>query len=189
MFKHDIVLPWKIDPALSSIFFLHLGYVSARYNLVEKAGEMKNIVLLPLMLLCLAISYYFSMMNLRTSGIIKVNIIHNIVGDYLPFTLTGLFVLFWYFMACFKIYSFAPVISFYGRNSMVILGTHYSIMHLIKNALKGRMDVTGIAFNVGLSIFLMILSLPLISLAKKYVPQFTGYDKLIKPRVNAGVQV
>jgi fucose 4-O-acetylase-like acetyltransferase len=182
MYWHHIVLPYKLDAACSSIIFFHLGYMARQKDWVIKAANWKPAILIPVVLISLAVSYYFSMLNIQQSGINKVNIIHNIVGDYLPFTLTGLFVLAWFILTAYKVGNGLALLNYYGRNSMVILGTHYITLHVIKDNIDKYIDVETLGFNVLLTVILLVLSLPLIYLAKRFVPAFTSYDKLIKTK-------
>jgi fucose 4-O-acetylase-like acetyltransferase len=187
LFKYGIILPYKLDPAFSAILFFHLGNMARENDWITKVSNLKNTLLIPIVVLSFGISYYFSWLNLQTSGINKVNLIHNIVGDYIPFTLTGLFVLVWFMVLCYKLGNQSVMLRYYGRNSMVILGTHYVILKLVKDFAAKYTDVNTILFNVLISIFLMLFSLAIIQLAKRFVPALTGYDKLIKKRVSAGI--
>jgi acyltransferase len=189
MYWHDIVLPYKIDAAFSSILFLHLGYVARQKDWVVQVGNWKPSILIPVVIISFAISYYFSMLNIEQSGINKVNIIHNIVGDYLPFTLTGLFVLVWFIIIAYKLGNGLSLLNYFGRNSMVILGTHYITLHIIKDNIDKYVDVETLGFNILLTGFLLALSLPLIYLAKRFVPAFTSYDKLIKTKSSVAKKV
>lgn len=188
MYKHSIVLPWKLDPAFSSILFFHAGYLAAKKHWIAKANNFSTPLLVAMIAGSIVISAYFSNLNIVLSGISKVNLIHNTMGEYVPFIVTAFLCIFWYMMISFKAGNLSDIVTYYGRNSLVILGTHYSILHIIKNLLKGHIEVTGVLFNIVLSIFLMLISIPLIRLSKRFVPKLTGYEKLIKPRLNAGVQ-
>ena len=187
LFKYGIVQPYKLDPAFSAILFFHLGHVAREHDWVTKVSTLKNTLLIPIVAISFGISYYFSWLNLQTSGINKVNLIHNIVGDYIPFTLTGVLVLVWFMVLCYRLGNQSVMLRYYGRNSMVILGTHYVILKLVKDFAAKYTDVNTILFNVLISIFLMLFSLVIIHLAKRFVPALTGYEKLIKSKVRAQI--
>jgi hypothetical protein len=63
---------------------------------------------------------------------------------------------------------------------MVILGTHYVLLGIFKLMLKNYFDVTSPVYQFTVSVLIMIISVGIIYLSKKFVPALTGYRPLIK---------
>lgn len=113
-------LPWSIDAALTGVVFFGLGFLLKNFIFGEKFNNIKTFLLIPVFFL---LQILFSTLNGRidmTSGL----------GNYFYFyaaALSGIF--FWLIVA--KKMQTNKIISFFGKNTMVIFSLQIIVFSLI----------------------------------------------------------
>ncbi|EDM45327.1 Acyltransferase 3 [unidentified eubacterium SCB49] len=165
-----IKLPWSIDVAMVALAFYCVGNVlKAKMISVEK----KKSILWFLFLFAAHIGLFL----LNTE---KIDMYRSIYGIPTYFLLSGLcgsiaYVLFFKLVPIFK------PLSYLGKNSIVILATHLRALTVIKLILLLVLGITVFQFSeiekFILSIFQILLAIPIIWFVNKYIPIANGTIK------------
>ncbi|MDO5969176.1 acyltransferase family protein [Flavivirga aquimarina] len=164
----DFKLPWSIDVACVSLVFYMSGNV-----LKEQLVKLNSNKLLIVMLFALILSLTIGFVNP------KIDMYRAIYGNELLFIINGLtgtlFVLL--FFKKFRILNF---FAFLGKNTIVLLVMHFRALTFIKAILMVigiQVFVFSEPIKFFISIFQVLLILPLIFLINKYAPIFNGKIK------------
>jgi fucose 4-O-acetylase-like acetyltransferase len=93
----------------------------------------------------------------------------------LPFV--AILALFW---AC-KPLPHIPLFCYYGRYSLIILGTHPLILQPVRFLLLRQGMESGVELTLIVFVVTMLVELPLIWLLKTWAPRFTAQEPFFKP--------
>ncbi len=74
-----------------------------------------------------------------------------------------------------------PGLNYLGRYSIVVLGTHYVYIPIVRHLLEWCTGCTGLALSAVTLIVVLALMFPTIALFIKVFPRFTAQKELIKP--------
>lgn len=160
---------WSFDIALVALSFYSLGFFFK--NRLLNLNKKEALWLLLLALIFHSILYFFNT---------KVDMYRSVYGNQFVFITSGVFgCLFWLmFFKSFPVFNF---LSYLGKNTIVILGSHTRVLTVIKLII---LIVGGSAifnFNeftkIGISVLQIILMIPIIYLINKYLPLLNGKIK------------
>ena len=166
---NKVELPLMLDTSLVALPYFVLGWGVNRLGLLEPSrGDRWGI----LMLLAVAMPIYWlsDFMNLH----------FQVLPSYwklyvLPFV--AIVALFW---AC-KPLPYIPLLCYYGRYSLIILGTHPLILQPVRFLLLRRGMESGVALTLIVFVVTMAVELPLIWLLSNWAPRFTAQKPFFKP--------
>lgn len=166
---NKVELPLMLDTSLVALPYFVLGWGVNRLGLLEPSrGDRWGI----LVLLAVALPIYWlsDFMNLH----------FQVLPSYwklyvLPFV--AIMALFW---AC-KPLPHIPLLCYYGRYSLIILGTHPLILQPVRFLLLKRGMESGVALTLIVFVVTMTVELPLIWLLSNWAPRFTAQKPFFKP--------
>ena len=164
-----IELPFMLDIALVALPFFMLGAIVKHFNLLvpSRYDKWGLLVMIPSVLLI----YRYSS---------NIDFLYQIVPNFfrlyaIPFV--AIISLFW----CCKNLRYVPLICYYGRYSIVILGTHQVLITYIWYALYGAKTSLSWRGAIILTIVcVMLIELFVIWILTKYFPRFTAQQELFK---------
>lgn len=171
---YNINIPFWIDSSLTAMPFFATGYIMRKYTeiLTPNKYDRYSYALIPL---CFIYVYYFG-----RDTVFKTNYMSdsNVLFTYTSGIIGTLGVLF-----TAKLVQWLPVISYYGRYSIMILCTHWPIYKVIVEPFieplySNNSSITNIHYY---STFIILLSYAfLIPIMKKYIPHITAQKDCIK---------
>jgi fucose 4-O-acetylase-like acetyltransferase len=167
--EYDIYLPLHIAPAFTCLPFFYLGAALKKSPLLYPGKFDKW--LLPVAALLIAISY---MMPPTQSAFVFNRFDSNIVTMYL----SGACIVLGFLLLCKKIGK-VPVITWFGRYSIVVLCFHTVVMQLLEkiiSTLFPSVEVNAWIYFV----MTMAICAGLIPICRKYLPYVTAQKPLIK---------
>jgi acyltransferase len=156
-----IELPFKIDVALVALVFYFLGYYCREQNLLEKVKKIHRLVLIIFLILCQALYFCFTHLNINLTGIPKVSMISNNLGNYFLFYLAAIFAIIVLFIVSHQIGSI-HCLNFLGHHSMIILATHKPLLFLTNFSLGPYVNTESKVYGIVASIVVILAILPLI---------------------------
>ncbi|MBR6489667.1 MAG: hypothetical protein IKT03_03940, partial [Muribaculaceae bacterium] len=154
-----------LDIAFVAMPYFILGAESRRLGLLEKGPNLA--IKISMAVVMIVVLFFFAQ---------KINMLHRIYPPYLLLyalpALSIMTLLFW----CQGIKRPVPVISHLGRYSIIVLGTHYSLigpLKLIMAKIVHGFSQIPWSFLIIL-VIVMALEYPIIYLLRKYLPRFTA---------------
>ena len=184
--QQRITLPFWWDAVLSSTIFYYLGIQARRLRLLEARARKWDVLFLVLCLLVFGIlAYYFPKMflDLRTN---RINASYPVL---LIAALSGTGIVF--FLS--KLIRYVPLISYYGRYSIIALCAHiflfrllneYGVLRFIQQTLNISNQVW-VREKVGAwtgVILVIVLTLPLVWLLVRHIPFLVSQMPLLNPK-------
>lgn len=166
-------MPWGIDIAFTGIVFYSAGYFFKRnYEDILFRRNCSFIFILFLMHLIL------SFINPRVD---MYKLIYNNYFLFYTSAFTGILV----YIYIFKMAKRSKILTFYGRNSLAILGFHYLIISILKYLLPPLFEQFNLLFNESVFFvinlfFTLLLLIPLIIITDRYFPYIAGKNRHIK---------
>lgn len=157
---------WSFDVALVALCFYATGYFFKNNILNLNKKE-------TFYLLFVALGIHVGLYSFN----IKVDMYRSIYGHQFVFITSGIFgSLFW--LMFFKLVPIFNVFSYFGKNTIIILGTHFRVLTFIKLIiilLGGGMlfDFTEME-KIGITVMQLILIVPIIYIINKYLPLLNG---------------
>ena len=167
--SHGIWLPLFIDSSFSALPFYYIGFLlkQSRILLPNKLDK-----------LCLPISIVLFLVTILVARLtdIHLDVQYNNVPilSYLVSTIGVIAVL----LLC-KHFRYIPIVSYFGRFSIIILLTHNLVYSFIKVA-GDKLGLIFPGFEWIQLVAVLIASLLLIQLCKKYIPMLVAQKDLIK---------
>lgn len=151
-----------IARAVMATVFITIGYYT--YNIIVN----KEFTLMSLIFTFLG-QVFFAKLN----GFVDLNnLIFNNNILYIMNSVIGSIVI---IQLCKNIYN-SEILSYFGKNSIVILGMHLNIIYLFRHFIK--MNMYGYISGLMLLIGLLLVELPMISLYKNYIKKYLkGHEK------------
>ena len=168
--KDNFNIGGNVDTAMSAIPFFLMGYLTNNYLSHSKQNNSK--IHIALMLLFFGVTYICSLYG-------NVNYLSN------SFTMPTIFVYIGGLSGSLAVILFSkafhtlPLITFFGRYSLIILVTHQPMIGLYKY-LSSMLSIEGtiaVLFSMVLMMFSYIIIIPLLNMM---IPYFTGQKNLIK---------
>ena len=177
LFNGHSFLPFKVFSTLTAFLFMFLGYFSKQY--FYKILHVKKVFVLMASLIGFLAVLILSFASKET-----VVLVSNILPKNPLITLSA------GFMGCFAILFLsiwisensktAKILSFYGLNSMIIMGIHSEINFVCRLAFDLIHNIINISQGVRSVLILIItllISIPVCSLLNKYIPILVGKRK------------
>ena len=168
LMRKGIMLPFEFDISLVSLPYFMLGYAIKNFNLVSpsKYDKWGILIIIPSWIFL----YFFSN---------DINLLYQVVPDYLslysiPFI--AILSLFWFSKNLGKV----PLVCYYGRYSLIVLGTHQVIISYLGCLFAG----IGLHSDILQYVLVMLAELLVIPLMIKYFPRFTAQKDFFKPGWN-----
>lgn len=166
-------LPWSIDAALLVVIFL---VVSSLFKEYIKFSNLKHSNLL--LILCIALSIIFTMLNYRYLGNHRVDIYESIYGNfayYYTAAFAGIFII----INISTHLNSIRMLSYFGKNSIIIYTTHsiYLVIgfQIVKFIPTIYNDYFSQIFNgIIVTLICIIGSFPTIKFINKYIPWSIG---------------
>jgi fucose 4-O-acetylase-like acetyltransferase len=164
-----IDLPLWIDTSMTAIPFYFFGYFLKEKMDFLSQNNLEKYVPVILFVFGLIVYYYANFVNMR------INVYS---GSFFSFYLCAICgIIFVLLFSKFVIR--VPVISFIGRYSVIILGTHLNLLWILKRYLVYYVTNDWLLSTI-LFILVTIISIPLCHFFIKFYPKFVGQQDLIK---------
>lgn len=179
MREASIMLPFWIDSACTALPFFYLGYTLKDSRLLkETKGGIKEFIIGAL-LISMAYLIYFLCDDAHFT--LRLN---TVIGNPLFAYINSIFYVLGLVLIC-KVIKWLPIVSYFGRFSIIILCSHYLIMILIGNFYTLVFsDNPSVMVRALLFFPLCWLSIPL---CNAIIPHFTAQKPLIKaPSLKVG---
>ena len=164
------VLPMYIDTALTAMPFYCLGYICNKHTdiLYPNKTDKYIICIIPFLI---AFTYFFA---------VKTNFQENIFGNVFFMYSTGITGTLMVMLLA-KLFHRLPLISYWGRYSIIILCTHQLVIQFVTLILrKIIVDVSPWSLLIMVFIITMGLCLLIIPFCIKYLPYVTAQKDVIK---------
>jgi len=165
---HRINLPLWIDTSMTSIPFYYTGYFLRQETDILAPNKLDKYI--PALLVILGLLVYFQTHFIR---MVRNEYQGNFISFYVCAISGTLFVI-----LISKVIKKLPIISFIGRYSIIALGTHWIIIGILKKTLF--FITNSWALSITTFILVILISIPVIKLLKKYFPKFVSQQDLIK---------
>jgi len=171
VFGNTFRIIWNIDVAFTATIFYSIGYY---YRIYGKNVSTSNILNIFLMIFVVVITVLIALANGKISmaGLLYNNYIYFCIGAVSGITAVVMFS---------KIYSQSKVLTYLGKNSIIILCTHMIIFNILDwlqyhilfgipyLSMKGSLFAGGIYTSI-----IMVFSVPIIFLTNRYFPFLIG---------------
>ena len=169
LMKRNIMLPFVLDAALVGLPYFWLGSFVKQLHLLDstKYDRWGYLVFIP----CLIFVYFFS-------G--KIDLLCQIVPNYFQLYFVPFVAILSLFWVC-KNLSYVPLICYYGRYSVIILGTHQLLIAYNYFLLRGIYPIRGNLLYVIIFAVVLFIEYFLIKFMIKYFPRFTAQEEFFKP--------
>jgi acyltransferase len=169
-------LPWNIDAAFIAVLFFGAGHV---YK--ESTQKLSHFLNMKILLICCFLNIVTGYLNFLLSGE-RVDMYEGLYGNYTLFVISAFSGIITFLIAVQKIGSNA-VLEYIGRNSLIYLALHQSIVFSILNMVFKKTLENGSFLSkiwVG-SVYTMIAILiiaPVAYFIKNYFPYILGKSKI-----------
>jgi len=167
---NEIKLPFNLSGAINAIPFFYSGYIIHNYNLLDKVNNKTTIlsgVMLIISSIFINLSNEFSIADYTSVQLYSIPIICSL-GIAFSISL------------CKQIGNIPPI-TYFGRNLLIVLGTHLIFVRLAAITIPYSI-ISNLWFRILFLIVIIALTYPIIEFSKKYIPKFCGYEPLIKNR-------
>lgn len=168
LMKNKVVLPFEADISLVSLPYFLLGCIVREKGFMRpsKYDKLGLFVIIP----CAVLIYLFSE---------DINFLYQIVPNYFKLYLIPYIAILSLFWFCNNI-PYIPLICFYGRYSIIVLGTHQLLISYIFFAVKLFLSIHGSALYWTFFIIVMFIELFIIKFMIKYFPRVTAQEEFFK---------
>ncbi len=168
---YSVYLPLFLGPAFSATPFFFVGVMLRKFPVLYRTAHDKAILVSAIMLLIALIAY--CLMDYTPLIIFKDN---RYTGNYPEVIIVSVLMVICFLILC-KTVRWLPVISYFGRYSIIVLGVHslflgyaYLPVHLLTGHVFSQPEL------LGLALLLSWISIPFL---KKYFKKFCAQDDLI----------
>lgn len=158
------------------LVFYYLGNTARKKLIIEKITHTKAKLLIFLLL--------FAVLNIVFGLILnkRISVFLNVVGNYLYFYLSAIAGIFFICSLFYKMPKL-KVFNFFGKNTLLILGTHYFGVYIFKltdEVIWGYpfMEHKSYLISILLTIIILITTVPLIHFTNKHLPLLVGKGKI-----------
>jgi len=171
LYCHHIELPLFFSSSLTSILFYHYGFSLKKLNVLNNSDSKINVLLFFLF------GAIFTTLSLTMPlGIVNIKL-NQFPGNFFIIqlvALSGTLCLFYFA----KIFQRLPVISFYGRYSIIILCFHIVYLFYL-DLIIAKFTDDEVVISIVSFVSLLVLMYPTIKLVLKYVPFLFAQQTLI----------
>ena len=169
LMRNKIRFPFETDIALVGLPYFLLGSIVKQKNLLlpSKYDKWGYLVFIP----CAVFIYFFSE---------RINFLYQGVPNYFKLYLISFVAILSVFWLC-KNLPYIPLICYYGRYSIIILGTHQLLVSYTFFAIRSFSSILGNTLYFTIFMIVMFLEFYIIKLLIKYFPRFTAQEEFFKP--------
>ena len=180
-----VLLPFNVDTALVALFFIYIGFLLKVFNVQEKIA--KNVyVYLAVLLICLAVPVLFAVFDINKADMLWKT--YDNVAFFLIAALSGSEAVFLIsYMVDKYLKHLAKIITFYGKNTLVLLAFHHTWGWVVLELIFGKIGLpygsnilTGNVEDVLYAILVILLLTPVILLFNKFIPFAVGKKRVKK---------
>jgi fucose 4-O-acetylase-like acetyltransferase len=165
---YRINLPFWFDTSLTALPFYYTGYFLSKETNFLVPNKLDKYI--PLFLVAFALGLYF----LADRKEMILNLYHK---DYFSFYISGMCgILFMILLS--KLIGKLPIISYIGRYSGIILGTHWVVLWILRRYLYFITDE--MLMYITYFSLVVIISVPLIKFFLRFFPRLVGEKDLIR---------
>ena len=163
-------MPFEADIALVGLPYFLLGSIVKQKNflLSSKYDKWGCLIIIPC---AVFIDFFSERINFKYQGV------PNFFKLYL-ISFVAILSVFWF---C-KNLPYIPLVCYYGRYSIIILGTHQLLVSYTYFTIRSFSSIQGNTLYFTIFLIVMFLELFIIKLLIKYFPRFTAQEELFKPR-------
>ncbi|HBE78135.1 MAG TPA: hypothetical protein DDW65_10200 [Firmicutes bacterium] len=162
-----VSLPFKADVALTALIFYFCGYYCRQRNLTSLIKKLNRLSLIMLLIVCQILHFTLSELNIRLTGIPKVSMISNHLGDYFLFYLAAILAIVYLFIIGYQIGSLS-FLNILGHHSLIVLAAHKPLLFLVKVSLDPYLNTNSKTYGILASIGVIIVILLFVSLQNKF---------------------
>lgn len=168
LMKYKIELPFELDIALVAMPYFMLGSVVKSKGFLQSSKYDKYgfLAIIP----CSIVVYLCSS---------DINFLYQVVPDYFSLYLVPFLAVLSLFWFC-KNLGYVPFVSYIGRYSIIVLGTHQILIRYISFAFTGIAGVHGLSLQIATIVTILLLELVVIRFMIKYFPRFTAQKEFFK---------
>ncbi|MFD2611106.1 acyltransferase family protein [Paenibacillus gansuensis] len=173
-------LPWSIDVAFTAIVFYGLGYIAKKLQWNPAAyGSAQALLIL---IAAAAGNIGFDMLN---GSVPKVDMNKNQLGVYVYFYLSAICGIAAILVLSSLVARFGKMLTYLGRNTLVILAFHIITFKLMKAVLTYGFQVSAeqmeksLVWSIGFTIASLLMLVPVNYFFTKYMPVMIGRPKKI----------
>lgn len=164
----SVNLPLWIDTSLTALPFYYTGYFLNTETKLFVPNKWDRYI--PAFLVILLVVLYFT----ADKKEMIINVYHR---DYVSFYISGMSgILFMILLS--KLINKMPLVSYFGRNCGIILGTHWVVLWVLRRHLY--FITNDVLEYIAYFILVVIVSVPLIKICLRYFPRFIGEKDLFK---------
>ncbi|HEX7713937.1 MAG TPA: acyltransferase family protein [Bacillota bacterium] len=171
-----ILLPFKIDAAFSGLVFYFGGYLLRKRSDLTTLDKLGKPIVIITVALCLVAQFILARFNVALTGIPKVSMISNNLGNYFLFYITAVLGIAALLVFGYRVRTI-PVYNSLGKHSLSILATHKPILFLLGELFDDILDIASPAYCFLGSIIAILINMSLVGLATllgRYLPDFFG---------------
>lgn len=166
-----VIFPWSIDQSLFYLVFFGIGHLLRTAGMLDK--DLKKSPVILFLSLAFVIFVFYPSVFLKVIGLIGIPSIAMYLHQFL-FALFGIsFVIF-----VSQFLSFISLLNYIGRNSLILMALHIPLgFNLYHMWIRGKLGVTIEnlnTFGLAVTIFTVIILLPVIYLINRYFPIMLG---------------
>lgn len=169
----DWELPFKLDVAFSGLSFYFLGFITRERNLLQNLRRLRPALGAAIAALCLFLQIYCAQMNVALTGIPKVSMFSNNLGNFYLFHLAA-----WFGIAALAVVGVKAdsmgLINYLGKHSLIILASHKPLLFLFQTAARDFVNTQSFFFGLTASLGAVALTVPLIRFSEHYLARLTG---------------
>ena len=175
-----ILLPWKIDAALSGLVFYALGHLAGEKGFFARFDKLNLLIWLACLAGGEAAHIAAAHANVAVSGIPKVAMISNNLGYYPLFLAAALAGTGVFTALCCRIKRL-PVLNYLGIESLTILALHKPLLYLFRLATP-HLDYGWPVYGLLAAVAATGLSAAMVPILKRYAPWLVGLKPLFPHR-------
>lgn len=168
LMRYKVILPFEGDIALVGLPYFLLGSIVKQKGFLRpsKYDKWGYIAFIP----CAVFIFYFSE---------DINFLYQGVPNYIKLYFIPFLAILCLFWLC-KNFHYVPLICYFGRYSIIILGTHQLLVSYIYFMIRSFSSIQGNSLYLTIFVIVMFLEIFIIKLMIKYFPRFTAQEEFFK---------
>lgn len=171
--SYGITLPFKLDVALTGLVFYQLGQEAGKRNIWHRTGKLDWLPLGLILLGLGALQVLTAFANVRISGIAKVAMTSNNLGNYFLFYASALSGIAVTMILCHRVRR-VSFLNYLGIHSMAVMIYHKPILYLLRLLSGGAVGDGSRLSGLLAATAAIVLILPIIRVGRKHAPWLIG---------------
>lgn len=169
----NIALPFKLDVALTGLAFYAMGFETKRRDLLHHLDGLSMVRFCASAVVIEVLHVLTAFWNIRVSGLPKVAMFSNNLGNYFLFYISALSGIAVFTAVGYRLGK-NRLLNALGISSMAILAFHKPILYLLRLALRGAVNPNGILYGIVVTVLTIVIILWIVPACRKYVPWLIG---------------